>query len=253
MKKNTVKEKLAAGKPVFGSWLSLGAPLAAEFMAHVGWDFLVVDTEHSPIGFETTVECFRAIATTDTIPLSRVAWNDIALFKRLLDGGAFGLVVPMVNSAAEAERAVSYMRYPPEGVRGIAGGRAMVYGPDYMLEANKEIMCIVQIEHYEAVAAAEDILSVEGVDVGFVGPMDLSVSLGIKPGQHRGNPKNEEAIQRALDAGNKVGKPMGIYTFGAEDASHRVEQGFRFLAVTNDRAFMINAAKQAVADLSDYR
>ena len=253
MKKNTVKRRLADGQAVFGSWISLGSPLATEYMSHVGWDFLVVDTEHSPIGFETTIECFRAIATTDTIPLARAAWNDLALFKRLLDGGAFGLVVPMVNSVAEAERAVSYMRYPPEGVRGIAGGRAMVYGPDYMLEANREIMCIVQIEHYEAVAAAEGILSVEGVDVGFVGPMDLSVSLGIKPGQHRGNAENERAIQRALDAGNKVGKPMGIYTFGAEDANHRLEQGFRFLNVTNDRSYMIGAAKQALSDLQRSR
>ena len=250
MKKNAVKEKLAAGKPVIGSWLSLCSPLAAEYMAHLGWDWLVVDTEHSPIGFETTVECFRAIATTDTTPLARVAWNDLVLIKRLLDGGALGLVVPMVNSAAEAERAVSFMKYPPEGIRGIAGGRAMVYGLDYMLQANQEIMCIVQIEHHEAVRHAEEILSVPGVDVGFVGPMDLSVSLGIKPGQHKGNAENEEAIRRALEAGKKVGTPMGIYAFSAQDVNQRVEQGFQFVALANDRGLMVNAAKQALSELS---
>jgi 4-hydroxy-2-oxoheptanedioate aldolase len=250
MKWNTVKEKLVAGLPSIGSWLSLGSPLAAEYMAHLGWDWLVVDAEHSPIGFETTVHCFQAIGTTATIPMARVAWNDPALIKRVLDGGALGVIVPLVSSVGEAEKAVTAVRYPPEGIRGVAGGRAMVYGSDYMLRANEEILCIVQLEQAQAVQAAEDILAVKGVDVGFVGPMDLAVSLGIPPGQHVGNPRNEEAIQRIVNAGKKVRKPLGIYAFSAEGVNRRVEQGFQFIALSNDRALLQAQVRQELSRLS---
>jgi 4-hydroxy-2-oxoheptanedioate aldolase len=250
VKRNSVKAKLAAGQPSVGSWLTLGSPLAAEYMAHVGWDWLVVDTEHSPIGFESTVNCFRAINTTDTIPMVRVAWNDPALIKRVLDGGALGVVVPLVSSVAEAEKAVAAVRYPPEGMRGVAGGRAMVYGSDYMLRANEEILCIVQLEQAHAVQASEDILSVEGVDVGFVGPMDLAASLGIPPGQHAGHPKSEEAIQWIVTKAEKVGKPLGVYASSPEEVNRRVEQGFQFVALSNDRVFMLAQARQELSRLS---
>ena len=250
MRKNTVKEKLAAGQPSIGSWLSLGSPLVAEYMAHWGWDWLVVDAEHSPIGFETTVHCFQAISTTDTIPLARVAWNDPALIKRLLDGGALGVVVPLVASVEEAERAVANVRYPPDGIRGMAGGRAMVYGPDYMVRANEEILCIVQIEHIEAVQAAEEILSVKGVDVGFVGPLDLAVSMGIPPGQHIGDPRHEEAIQQVADAARRVGTPVGIYALSAEEVNRRVAQGFQFVTLASDQRLLHAQVRQEMSRLS---
>jgi 4-hydroxy-2-oxoheptanedioate aldolase len=250
VRKNTVKEKLAAGLPSIGSWLSLGSPLAAEYMAHWGWDWLVVDAEHSPVGFETTVHCFQAIATTDTIPLARVAWNDPALIKRLLDGGALGVVVPLVSSVEEAERAVAHVRYPPDGIRGMSGGRALIYGSDYMLRANEEILCIVQIEQIEAVEAAEAILSVEGVDVGFVGPLDLGVSMGIPPGQHIGNPAHEEAIQQVADAGRRVGTPVGIFALSAEEVNRRVAQGFQFVTLASDQRLLRTQVQYEMARLS---
>jgi 4-hydroxy-2-oxoheptanedioate aldolase len=250
MKKNLVKEKLAAGQPSVGAWLSLGSPWIAEIMAHMGFDWLVVDTEHGLSGFETTLHCFQAICTSDTMPMARVAWNDPALIKRLLDGGAMGLVIPMVNSPEDAERAVTAMKYPPEGNRSIAGGRAMIYGADYMEWANREVMTIVQIEHHEAVKRAEDILTVAGVDVGFVGPMDLAASLGIPPGKHAGNPKNEEAIQAVVESGKKLGKPLGIYAFSAEDVNRRVEQGFQFVVLSNDKAMLQTQVKQELSRLS---
>lgn len=247
MKENTVKEKLAAGQPAVGTWLSLCSPIAAEYMAHLGWDWLVVDTEHSPIGFETTVQCFQAIATTPTIPMARVAWNDAALIKRLLDAGALGLVVPMVNTVAQAEQAVAAMKYPPRGVRSLGGGRCMVYGDDYFSWANDQVACIVQIEHIEAVRNAEAILSVEGVDACFIGPNDLAGSMGIKPDMSVSDPRHEEAIQEVLRAAKKVGTPAGIHVPDAEHVSRRIEQGFQFIAITNDAGFMRTGARQAMS------
>lgn len=252
MKVNTVKEKLAAGQPAVGTWLGLCSPIAAEYMAHMGWDWLVVDTEHSPIGFETTVHCFQAICTTPTIPMARVAWNDPTLIKRLLDAGALGLVVPMVNTVEQAEQAVAAMKYPPKGYRSLGGGRCMVYGDDYFSWANDQVACIVQIEHIEAVRNAEAILSVEGVDACFIGPNDLAGSIGIKPDLGAGDPRHEEAIQEVLRAAKKVGTPAGIHVPNAEHVSRRIEQGFQFIACASDAAFMRAGTRQAISAIKGW-
>jgi 4-hydroxy-2-oxoheptanedioate aldolase len=249
MKLNTVKQKLARGEPAIGTWLSLCSPIAAEYMAHMGWDWLVVDTEHSPVGFETTVHCFQAICTTPTIPMARVAWNDPMLMKRLLDAGALGLVVPMVNSREEAQRAVAAMKYPPAGIRSLGGGRCMVYGDDYFSWANDQIACIVQIEHIEAVRRAEEILSVPGVDACFIGPNDLAGSMGLKPDMTVSDPRHEEAVQAVLRAAKKVGKPAGIHVPDVHHLNRRLEQGFRFLALASDAAFMRQAAREALSQI----
>ena len=249
MKVNTVKEKLAAGRPAIGTWLSLCSPLAADYMAHMGLDWLVVDTEHSPVGFETTVQCFQAIATTDTIPMARVAWNDPMLIKRLLDAGALGLVVPMVNFPEEAQKAVAAMKYPPQGIRSLGGGRCLNYGEDYFTWANDQIACIVQIEHIDAVLRAEEILSVEGVDACFIGPNDLAGSMGLKPDMNVSHPRHEEAVQQVLRAARKVGTPAGIHVPTAEHVNRRLEQGFQFIALANDARFMRAAASEALRQI----
>jgi 4-hydroxy-2-oxoheptanedioate aldolase len=249
MKKNTVKEKLAAGKPSVGTWLSLASPISAEYMAHTGFDWLVVDTEHSPIGFETTVQCFQAICTTDTIPMARVAWNDPILMKRLLDAGAMGLVVPMVNSPEEAEKAVKSMKYPPEGFRSLGGGRAGLYGSDYMSWANDEIAVIVQIEHIDAVNKTAEILSVKGVDACFIGPNDLAGSMGLKPDIHCRHPEHESAVMRVLESAKKVGKPAGIHCVTVEAVNRRIDQGFQFIAMASDAGLLREAAAKVVSEI----
>ena len=249
MKKNTVKEKLVAGKPSVGTWLSLASPISAEYMAHAGFDWLVVDTEHSPIGFETTVQCFQAICTTDTIPMARVAWNDSMLMKRLLDAGAMGLVVPMVNSAEEAEKAVKSMKYPPEGFRSLGGGRAGLYGSDYMSWANDEIAVIVQIEHIDAVNRADEILSVKGVDACFIGPNDLAGSMGLKPDIHCRHPEHEKAVMRVLETAKKVGKPAGIHCVTVEAVNRRIDQGFQFIAMSSDAGLLRESAARVVSEI----
>ncbi|MCD6507141.1 2-dehydro-3-deoxyglucarate aldolase [Candidatus Poribacteria bacterium] len=247
MKKNIVKEKLASGKPSVGTWLNLCSPFAAEYMAHVGWDWLVVDTEHSPVDMETTAHCFQAICTTETIPMARVAWNMPVLVKRLLDAGALGLVVPMVNSPEEAERAVKSMKYPPDGFRSIGGGRCTLYGPDYRTRANEEILVVVQIEHIDAVKRAGEILSVEGVDACFIGPNDLAGSMGVRPG----SPEHEEAVMSVLKAAKEVGVAPGIHVFSADDANRRIEQGFQFIAVSSDLGFLLSQARSEFAKLNN--
>ncbi|MGQ9629708.1 MAG: HpcH/HpaI aldolase family protein [bacterium] len=246
MKENKVKRKLKEGKPTVGSWISLVSFISAEYMAHVGFDWLVVDTEHSPVGFETTVHCFQAINTTDTVPMARVAWNDPILIKRLLDAGAMGLVIPMVNSPEEAERAVKSMKYPPEGFRSIGGGRTnLYYGDDYREKANSEIAVIIQIEHIDAVRRARDILSVKGIDSCFIGPADLAGSMGVRAGE----PSHEEAIQKVLRSAKEVGTPAGIHCYSWEDANRRIDQGFQFIALASDARFMQSAAKEEFSRL----
>jgi len=249
MKKNTVKEKLVAGKPSVGTWLSLASPISAEYMAHAGFDWLVVDTEHSPIGFETTVQCFQAICTTNTIPMARVAWNDSMLMKRLLDAGAMGLVVPMVNSTEEAEKAVKSMKYPPEGFRSLGGGRAGLYGSDYMSWANDEIAVIVQIEHIDAVNKADEILSVKGVDACFIGPNDLAGSMGLKPDIHCRHPEHEKAVMRVLETAKKVGKPAGIHCVTVEAVNRRIDQGFQFIAMSSDAGLLRESATKVLSEI----
>lgn len=159
MRPNRVKARLRAGEVSVGSWLTSGSPLIAEVMAHVGFDWLVVDTEHGAIGIETAQSMLQAISTTETVPLVRVAWNDVALIKRALDIGAYGVVVPMVSTREDAVNAVRFSKYPPEGIRGIGGVRRLLYGgPDYLSHANEEILVVVQIETAEAVRNAEEIL-----------------------------------------------------------------------------------------------
>lgn len=245
MKKNTVKEKLASGEPSVGSWLSLASPFSAEYMAHVGFDWLVVDTEHSPVGFEHTVHCFQAICTTNTIPMARVAWNDPMLIKRLLDAGSMGIVVPMVNSLEESERAVKSMKYPPEGYRSIGGGRCSVYGSDYVAKANEETAVIVQIEHIEAVRKAREILSVKGVDACFIGPNDLAGSMGLPPDLRGTHPDHAAAIMEVLKTAKEAGVAAGIHCANAEDANMRIEQGFKFIAISSDAGFVRAAASAA--------
>ena len=249
MKHNIVKDKLRAGKPSVGSWLSLCSPVAAEYMAHVGFDWLVVDTEHSPVDMETVDSCFQAICTTPTMPMARVAWNEPVLIKRLLDAGAMGLVVPMICSAEEARRAVAAMKYPPQGIRSTGGGRATLYGSDYYARANEEIAVIVQIEHIDAVTRIREILSVPGVDAGFIGPNDLAVSMGLPPDGNVTHPDHAAAVMEVLKGAKEVGVPIGIHTYSAEHCNMRIEQGFQFVGMAADLIYMRQHASRSFAQL----
>lgn len=239
---NRTKEKLVAGQTVVGTWLNLAAPIAAENLAHVGFDFLVIDAEHSPIGLNGVFQCVQGISGSETTPFVRVPWNDTMVIKQVLEAGAWGVVVPMVNSADEAAQAVRAMRFPPEGGRSM-GALASAYGPGYGAKANAEILAVVMIEHIDAIWRASDILAVPGVDVVFIGTGDLALSMGVP----LGHPDHEAAVQAVLRAGQAAGKPIGLPCRTAEEVNTRAAQGFRFMDLSSDFRMLMSAAEEALA------
>jgi 2-dehydro-3-deoxyglucarate aldolase len=248
---NPLKQRLARGEPLFGCWLTLSSPLVAEALACAGFDFLVVDGEHSPADSMDTVAMLQAIAAGGSQPILRVADNTAWLAKRALDAGCATLLFPMVTGADEARRAVAAMRYPQQGnggARGVAGiVRAARFGLDagYLRGANDDACTIVQIESAAGVDAGADIAAVDGVDALFVGPADLAASLG-----HLGDSRHAD-VQRAIDqvaaAARARGKAAGIFAAGAEEAREYAARGFTLIALAADVVWLLSGARQALA------
>ncbi len=243
---NPVTDKLRTGQPSVGNWLTLCSPVAAESMAQVGWDWLVVDAEHSPVGFETMVNCFRAIQLGGAVPMARVPWNDTVWIQRTLDAGALGLVVPMVNTADDARAVVGNMRYATKGQRSFGGSRVAPYiDGDYRTWADEHLAVIVMIETIQAVEQAEAILGVDGVVGCFIGPNDLALSMGLTQKDMGPGTEHEAAMLEVLAAAKKTGKAAGKHCFSAAEVTMRIGQGFQFLALLSDGALL---AKAALAD-----
>jgi 4-hydroxy-2-oxoheptanedioate aldolase len=240
---NPVTDKLRSGQPSVGTWLSLCSPVSAENMAKIGWDWLVVDVEHSPVGFDTMVNCFRAAQLGGAVPMARMPWNDTIWIQRTLDAGALGLVVPMVNTAEDAKKVVSNMKYATKGIRSWGGSRVASYiDGDYRTWTDENLAVIVMIETVQAVENAEAILSVEGVVGCFIGPADLALSMEASstgPGT-----EHEAAIMEVLKAAKKVGKAAGKHCGSAEEVNMRIAQGFQFLALSSDAGLMAKAARE---------
>lgn len=249
-KTNPVTDKLRGGQPAVGTWLSLCSPVATESIAQVGWDWMVVDAEHSPVGFETMVNCFRAAQLGGAAPMARVPWNDTVWIQRTLDAGALGLVVPMVNTAADAEAVVANMRYATKGQRSFGGSRVAAYiEGDYRTWADENLAVIVMIETIQAVKNAEAILGTEGVVGCFIGPNDLALSMGLGPRDTGPGTEHEAAMQDVLAAAKKTGKAAGKHCFNAPEVSQRIQEGFQFLALASDAAFLGLAAREAYAQV----
>lgn len=242
VKTNPVTDKLRNGQPSVGTWMGLCSPVVAESLAHVGWDWLVVDAEHSPVGFDTMVNCFRAAQLGGAAPMARVPWNDTIWIQRTLDAGAMGLVVPMVNSADDAKQVVSNMKYSTRGQRSWGSSRVASYiEGDYRTWADEHLAIIVMIETVQAVENAEAIMSVDGVVGCFIGPADLSLSMG--GGETGPGTEHEAAMLEVLAACKKVGKAAGKHCFNATEVTTRIEQGFQFLALSSDGGFLRQAAQ----------
>jgi 4-hydroxy-2-oxoheptanedioate aldolase len=243
IKTNPVKDKLLKGEPAVGSWISLCSPVSAEMMARIGWDWLVVDVQHSPVGFDTMVNCFRAIQLGGAAPMARVAWNDKIWIQRTLDAGAMGLVIPMVNSVEEAKEAVASTRYSTKGIRSFGGSRLASYlDSDYRIWTEKNLLIMVMIETAQAVENVEAILSVDGVDGGYIGPADLALSMGLELGNP--GPDHEAAMLKVVEAAKKTGKIAGKHCTGSEDVNLRISQGFQYLALLSDAGLMAKAARE---------
>lgn len=250
IKTNPVTDKLRAGEPAVGTWLGLCSPVAAESIAQVGWDWMVVDAEHSPVGFETMVNTFRAAQLGGAAPMARVPWNDTIWIQRTLDAGAMGLVVPMVNSAADAEAVVANMKYSIKGQRSFGGSRLAGYiDGDYREWADENLAIIVMIETIEAVKNAEAILGTEGVVGCFIGPNDLALSMGLTFKDVGPGTEHEAAMQEVLAAARKTGKAAGKHCFNGDEVTQRINEGFQFLALSSDAGFLGMGARQEFAKI----
>lgn len=248
MKTNTVRAKLKRGEPAVGTWLTLPDPTAARLMAQVGFDWLTVELEHTPTNLETAAQSFTAIAGSGCVPLARVPWNTVENIKRVLDTGAWGVVVPMVNSRAEAEAVVAAARFAPLGQRSIGGQlHAANFDTDpatYYARANDEILVVLMAEHVKAIEAAEEIISVPGIDVIFIGPNDLTNSMGKKPVFESNDKQFTDAVERILVTAKKYGVAPGIHVLDADAAQRRIAQGFQFVAVTSETGMMLAKARE---------
>ena len=246
MKKNFVRTKLKNGEPSIGTWLVLPDPISARMMGRVGFDWLTVELEHAPIGIQAATECFISVAASGTVPLVRVPWNSTENIKRVLDNGAWGVIVPMVNSRAEAETVVKAARYQPLGERSVGGQlHAVSFDTDpatYYARANEEILVVVMMEHVRAIENAEEILSVPGVDAFFIGPNDLSNSMGLAPVFESDDPRFVHALKHLREVGAKYGVASGIHVADAAAAVRRRAEGFQMIAVSSDAGLMLSQA-----------
>jgi len=245
---NSFKRALARGKPQIGLWSSLSSNYTVEVVAGAGFDWILLDTEHSPSDLENLLTQLQAAAPYPTHPVVRIPWNDMVTIKRVLDIGAQSLLVPYVSTADEARAAVSYTRYPPAGVRGVAGTtRATRFGriTDYARRAHEEICVLVQVETQQALDNIDAIAAIDGVDGIFIGPADLHASLG-----HAGeiaNPKVKPLIDDAIRRIRKKGKAPGILTPNEADARHWLECGALFVAVGADVGILARCAEALAA------
>ncbi|MFC0180892.1 HpcH/HpaI aldolase family protein [Thorsellia kenyensis] len=232
--------------PLIGSWLMTANPIISELMATAGFEFLVVDMEHSPMDVPDMVGMLHALSGTQGSPVVRLPWSEMVLVKRVLDAGAQTVMFPFIQNKEEAEAAVSYTRYPPNGVRGVAAmHRGSRFGtfPNFLKDAHKPLTIILQIETPEALAQLEDIASVDGVDAIFVGPGDLSTTMGY-PGQIGAQPV-QDALKEAAARCKKMNIPCGIVGADSEMIKTYQSYGYDFVAIASDLALLMNSAKQA--------
>src|SRR3990172_12512095 len=212
MRENRLKSLWGQGQPALGGWLTVPSSVSAEIFAHAGFDWLTIDMQHGLIDYQVAVTMLQAISTTETVPIVRVPWNEPGIIMKALDAGAGGVIVPMVNSKAEAEAAVAACRYAPLGVRSYGPTRARFgAGRDYVQRANDNVLCIVMIETKEAIASLDAILDVPGVDAAYIGPADLSVSLGLPPASDHEETVFANAVRAVLDGCRKRGLVAGYH------------------------------------------
>jgi 2-keto-3-deoxy-L-rhamnonate aldolase RhmA len=242
--KNLLKGKLLQSQPVIGTFVGLGHSDVTEMLAGLGFDWLLLDAEHGPLGYETMQRLMQAMNGSECTPIVRPQWNDMVAIKRILDIGAHGILVPMVNTHDEAEYAVKACKYPPLGVRGAGPRRAALFDRDYMDTADNEIMVIVQIETPEAVENLNDILQVDGVDACYVGPFDLSRNMGLKFPDFQ-NAEFIAAFDKVMDAARNARKPAGIFAT-LHNIEWAVQKGFVLNTVDSADTFLMRGAMSAL-------
>ncbi len=246
---NTAKQRMLEGEPAFGAEVNLGSPLSAELLSPLGFDFILVDNQHGAWDDDSSMNAFRSIGLGVAMPMARVRRNEFGAIGRLLDRGAMGIVVPMVNSVEEAQAAAEAVRYPPVGGRSGGAFGTGFLGDGYMQWANDEIFLAVQIETVGAAGIAEEILAVEGIDGCWVGPGDLSMSMGVDLADTAGWQAHDDLIVQVFDASRRAGKIPGIWTPNASEALRRAEQGGLFLTTGGDAPWVVEGAHRTLREL----
>ncbi|MEM1526693.1 MAG: aldolase/citrate lyase family protein [Ignisphaera sp.] len=251
MSKN-LKRKLKNKELTLGTWITIAHPDVVEVLSTLPLDWMVFDLEHAPIDISTLEVLLMGVRNPDIATITRVPWNDMVFIKRVLDVGSTGIMVPWVNSRSEAENVVRYARYPPAGIRGVGPRRCILYGARdflnyYRYFEAEELVISVQIETKESIENVEDIAATDGIDVLFVGPMDLTVNLGI-PMQYD-HPKYIEALQRIVKACQKYDKVSGIYAFDVDFAKKHIAMGFRFVSLMSDTSILRSSMDKIIKEI----
>ena len=242
MKINLAKQKMLRGEPAFGFSAKLGSPVAAELLSRSGVDFVMLDGQHGSWDQGSLIQGLQAVCAGPAMPFARVAYNSYTLIGQLLDAGALGLIIPMVDTAEQARAAAQACRYLPVGERSFGWGRALAYGDDYTDWINEQIFVAVQIESAAAVENAEAIMAVPGIDGCMVGPNDLALSLGFHPREIPQRAEHARALERVVQACRNTGKISGIDIGAPDTAAQRVQQGYRFIPIGSDVKFLAGAA-----------
>ncbi len=253
MRENKLHTIWRAGDAAINGWLQIPSAFSAEVMAHQGWDSLTVDLQHGVIDYQAAVTLMQAISTTETVPLARVPWNQPGAIMKILDAGAYGVICPLVNTAADAEAFVGACRYPPRGYRSSGPIRGLLYGgADYLEHADETIITLAQIETAEALENLDQILATRRLDAVYIGPNDLGLSLGLGPGGMDSDwPALVEAIDAVLAAARAHGVRAGIHTNSPQYAKRMLDKGFQLVTIASDSRLLAAAASRAVAEVRE--
>lgn len=250
MRENRIRSIWKNGGAVVNGWLAIPSSFSAEVMAHQGWDTLTVDLQHGVTDYASAVAMFTAISTTPTVPIARVPWLDPGIIMKTLDAGAYGIICPMVNCREDAEKLVHACRYPPEGGRSFGPIRAMLYGgADYPVKSNETVVTLAMVETRQALDRLDEILSVKGLDAVYIGPADLSLSLGCTPTFDDVDKPVAEAISMVLAKANEHGVMPCIHNGTPEAALKRIERGFRLVTIGSDARLMTAGAQQVMSKM----
>lgn len=229
-----LKDAWARGESVLGAWINGDSAATAEVVGEAGFDYINIDMQHGLADYASVVDAMRALEPSSSTITCRVPWNEPGIIGRVLDAGAMGVIIPMVNTVEQAQRAVAACRYPPDGARSFGPIRAArVNGPDYHATANSRVACIPMIETVEALSNLEGILAVPGIDAVYVGPADLSLSLGLEPRGDHDDEGFHGALTSIIEACDRRGIVPGIHA-NPDIATKRLDQGFRMVTVTSD-------------------
>ncbi len=250
MNENPLRKRLSTSLKCVGGWLTLADPFAAELMASVGFDYVIVDMEHWPADVPQTMRCFQGIVAGGSVPIARIPDNDPVWIKRVLDAGAMGLIIPLINSVDEAKAAIEASRFPPLGRRPFGGGRAAALnGLSYVAESNDQIILALQFEQVDVLPHVDEILKLEGFDVCFIGVTDLALSMGEPIPALKKSGKVEATVAELVAKMHAAGFPVSTTSLHADHCYERLSQGFNLVSLSSDSALMLTNARNSLASV----